>query len=84
MYYRSRLALLIVQDMVIEKQIGNRIKKIRTEKKLTQEQLAWEADVDRTYMNHVENGRKNISIRSLEKIINALGISISEFFKEIK
>jgi transcriptional regulator with XRE-family HTH domain len=70
--------------MVIEKQIGNRIKKIRTEKKLTQEQLAWEADVDRTYMNHVENGRKNISIRSLEKIINALGISISEFFKEIK
>ncbi len=70
--------------MVIEKQIGNRIKKIRTEKNLTQEQLAWEADVDRTYMNHVENGRKNISVRSLEKIIKALGFSFAEFFKEIK
>lgn len=70
--------------MAIEEQIGERIKKIRIEKKLTQEQLAWEANVDRTYMNHVENGRKNISVRSLEKIIKALGVSFHEFFKTIK
>lgn len=70
--------------MAIEEQIGERIKKIRIEKKLTQEQLAWEANVDRTYMNHVENGRKNISIRSLEKIIKALDVSFYEFFKTIK
>lgn len=70
--------------MSIEKKIGDRIKEIRLTKKLTQEQLAWEADVDRTYMNHVENGRKNISIRSLEKIIKALSISYSDFFKNIK
>lgn len=70
--------------MSIEKKIGERIKKIRTEKELTQEQLAWEADVDRTYMNHVENGRKNISVRSLEKIIKALQTDFSTFFKEFK
>lgn len=70
--------------MAIEEQIGERIKKIRIEKKLTQEQLAWEANVDRTYMNHVENGRKNISVRSLEKIIKALDVSFHEFFKTIK
>lgn len=70
--------------MAIEEQIGERIKKIRIEKKLTQEQLAWEANVDRTYMNHVENGRKNISIRSLEKIIKALDVSFHDFFKTIK
>lgn len=70
--------------MAIEEQIGERIKKIRIEKKLTQEQLAWEANVDRTYMNHVENGRKNISIKSLEKIIKALDVSFHEFFKTIK
>ena len=70
--------------MAIEKKIGLRIKEIRNKNNLTQEQLAWEADVDRTYMNHVENGRKNISVKSLEKIIKALGISFSEFFKEIK
>jgi transcriptional regulator with XRE-family HTH domain len=70
--------------MVIEKKIGLRIKEIRTKNNLTQEQLAWEADVDRTYMNHVENGRKNISIKSLEKIIKGLGTSFAEFFKDIK
>jgi len=70
--------------MSIEKKIGQRIKEIRIHKKLTQEQLAWEADVDRTYMNHVENGRKNISIKSLEKIIKALNVPFSEFFKDIK
>jgi transcriptional regulator with XRE-family HTH domain len=70
--------------MSIEKKIGLRIKDFRNKKSLTQEQLAWEADVDRTYMNHVENGKRNISIKSLEKIIKALGVSFSEFFKEIK
>lgn len=70
--------------MAIQEQIGERIKKIRIEKKLTQEQLAWEANVDRTYMNHVENGRKNISIKSLEKIIRALNVNFSDFFKNIK
>lgn len=70
--------------MAIEQKIGARIKELRTKLTLTQEQLAWEADVDRTYMNHVENGRKNISIQSLEKIIRALKVSFAEFFKEIK
>ncbi|MBI3521245.1 MAG: helix-turn-helix transcriptional regulator [Bacteroidetes bacterium] len=70
--------------MSIEKQIGARIKKLRIEKKLTQEQLAWDAAVDRTYMNHVENSRKNISVRSLEKIVKALNTDMSTFFKEFK
>ena len=70
--------------MSIEQKIGDRIKEIRVTKKLTQEQLAWEADVDRTYMNHVENGRKNISIKSLEKIIKALNTDMSTFFKDFK
>lgn len=70
--------------MSMEKKIGLRIKEIRIQKSLTQEQLAWEADVDRTYMNHVENGRKNISIKSLEKIIKALNTDFSTFFRDFK
>lgn len=70
--------------MVIEKQIGSRIKQLRELKKLTQEQLAWDAEINRTYMNHVENGRKNISVKSLEKIIKALNTDFSHFFKEFK
>jgi transcriptional regulator with XRE-family HTH domain len=82
MYYKTRSSIL--HPMNIQKRIGIRIKELRTEKKLTQEELAWEADIDRTYMNHVENGRKNISVNILEKIIKALGSDFSNFFSPIK
>lgn len=61
--------------------IGLRIKEIRNEKKLTQEAVAWKAEVDRTFMNHVENGKRNVSVNTLEKIICAgLEMSFKEFF----
>jgi transcriptional regulator with XRE-family HTH domain len=70
----------IFSGMDIKKKIGLRIKELRTEKELTQEGLAWNAEINRTFMNHVENGRKNVSIESLEKIISGLGTSLKEFF----
>lgn len=66
--------------MDIKTKIGLRIKELRTEKNLTQEAVAWKAEVDRTFMNHVENGRRNASIESLEKIISGLDTNIKEFF----
>ena len=67
--------------MLIEEKIAKRIKQMREEKELTQEALAWRADVDRTYMNHVENAKRNITLKSLEKIItNGLESNFSEFF----
>ena len=68
--------------MDIRKKIGLRIKKFRSEDlKLTQEALAFKADLDKSYLNEVENGKRNISVLNLEKIITALGVSISDFFK---
>lgn len=66
--------------MDIKTKIGLRIKEIRTEKNLTQEAVAWKSEMDRSFMNHVENGRRNVSIESLEKIMNGLEIPIKEFF----
>ena len=67
--------------MRIQEAIGNRIREIRSSQNLTQEAVAFKAEVDRTYMNHVENGRKNISVLILEKIVcNGLELSITEFF----
>jgi transcriptional regulator with XRE-family HTH domain len=67
----------------IKIRVGARIKELR--KKLTpqlsQEALALQANVDRTYMTEVENGRRNVSIEILEKITIALKISIAEFFQ---
>jgi transcriptional regulator with XRE-family HTH domain len=66
--------------MDLKVNIGKRIKELRTLKNLTQEALAWESDVDRTFMNHVENGKRNISVDSLEKIILGLGTNPRDFF----
>lgn len=70
--------------MDIKTKIGLRIKELRTEKEITQEGLAWKAEINRTFMNHVENGRKNISIESLEKIITGLDTNFKDFFSDEK
>lgn len=67
--------------MDMKTKIGLRIKEIRTEKTLTQEAVAWKAEVDRTFMNHVENGKRNVSVDTLTKIIcNGLETSFKDFF----
>ena len=51
--------------MDIKTKIGLRVRDLRTEKSLTQEAVAWKAEVDRTFMNHVENGKRNVSVETL-------------------
>ena len=66
--------------MNIKEKIGQRIRSLRKELNLSQEALALKSEVDRTYMTDVENGRRNVSIEILERIITALEVSIAEFF----
>lgn len=80
MYYMSRKLLL---NMLIQTKIGLRIKELREQQNLKQEQLAWQAGVDRTYMNYVENGKRNITVKNLEKIvIDGLKIKLADFFND--
>lgn len=67
--------------MDMKTKIGLRIKELRTDRNLTQEEVAWKAEVDRTFMNHVENGKRNVSVDTLTKIIcNGLETSFKDFF----
>ena len=72
--------------MDIKLKVGQRIKELRKKLELSQEGLANEAEVDRTYVTDVENGRRNVSVEILERLIKALNVSITEFFnsKEFK
>lgn len=67
--------------MDIRAKIGLRIKELRKANGLSQEQLALKAEIDRTYMASVENGKRNIAVINIEKIIAALGESFESFFK---
>ncbi|HEY8390663.1 MAG TPA: helix-turn-helix transcriptional regulator [Clostridia bacterium] len=61
--------------------IGNNIKKYRIAQKMTQKELAEKANISRSYLADVENGRYNPSIEVLRAIAQALNIPIDEFFK---
>lgn len=66
--------------MDIKLKVGQRIKMLRKQIGISQESLAYKADVDRTYVTDVENGRRNVSVEILERLIKALEVTISEFF----
>jgi len=70
--------------MNLQKIFGEVIKRLRTERNLSQEALALNADIDRTYISDIEKGERNISINVAYKLANALQISFSELIKKIE
>ena len=60
---------------------GERVREVRIEKGLSQEQLAYLADVHRTYIGMIERAEKNITLINIEKIANALNVNINELLK---
>jgi transcriptional regulator with XRE-family HTH domain len=67
--------------MNIKQKIGKKIKELRKEQNLTQIDLAAKCGLDRTYINSVENGRRNISIVNLEKMSIAFDIELASLFE---
>jgi len=64
-------------------ELGNKIREERKKKGLSQEQLAFDADVDRSYIGGIERGERNVSFLTLVKIAECLGCDISKFTKGI-
>lgn len=71
--------------MLSDKQIlvlfGENIREIRKKRGFSQEELAFKANMQRTYIGMIERAEKNITLLSIEKIANALDIKISDLFK---
>lgn len=63
---------------------GQVVRKIRLEKGISQETLADLSGLHRTYMSDVELGKRNVSLENIDRIANALEVSISEIFKQIE
>ncbi len=66
--------------MDVKLKVGQRIRQLRKKLELSQEALALKAEVDRTYVTDIENGRRNVSLEILERLIKALNVSFTEFF----
>ena len=67
--------------MDIKSKIGRRIREIREQKSVSQKDLSFSSDLDRSYIASVESGHRNISIVNLEKIAIALKVTLNELFQ---
>ena len=63
---------------------GKRVREIRKLNGLSQEQLSFKADLHRTYIGMIERAEKNITLINVEKIANALEVSIKDLFNDDK
>ena len=64
------------------KKFGERVRALREQLGLSQEALAAEAGVHRTYMGGVERGERNICLRNIIRLAKALGVHPRELFGE--
>ena len=62
--------------------IGHRISELRKLKQLSQENLAFKADIDRTYMSSIERGKRNISLAVAIKLSSALEIDLLKLIEK--
>jgi len=66
--------------MDFSKKLGKTIVSIRKEKGISQEELAFNCGISRSYFGAIERGEKKISVAYLKKITDKLGITLSSFF----
>jgi transcriptional regulator with XRE-family HTH domain len=62
---------------------GRRVRELRKAKGMSQEALALEAGLDRSYVGGVERGERNISIENMVRIAAALGVSLSKLTRTL-
>lgn len=65
----------------IKSDFGKKLKALRKQKDISQEELAFQTGLHRTYISDVERGTRNVSLENIEKIAQALNISIGKLFE---
>lgn len=59
---------------------GERVRELRIQRGLSQEQLALRAEITTTYLGLVERNLRNPTIKIIEQLCNALNVSLADFF----
>lgn len=71
-----------MRDVLV--QLGKRIRALRQERKISQEELAGRADIHRNYISQIEGGKRNLSFYNVVKIARALRVTPSKLIDSIK
>ncbi len=70
--------------MEMKQKFGLVVRELRIQKGVSQERMALDAGIDRTYVGHIEKGTRNVSIEIAEKLATYFQISISELFRMVE
>ena len=65
----------------ISKRLGQNMKRARGKKKMSQGALARLLEVDKGYISNIENGKKNPTLATIQRLAKALSVDISELVK---
>ena len=59
---------------------GDKVRELRKQKGISQEELSYKADLHRTYIGMIERAEKNLTLTNIEKIAKALDVDIKNLF----
>jgi transcriptional regulator with XRE-family HTH domain len=62
--------------------VGGNVRRLRQQRRMTQEKLAFEADLDLTYIGGIERGRRNPSLLAMARIAKALSVPLVKLLSE--
>lgn len=68
-------------DQSLRTKFGNRVRELRKQLGLSQEELGFKSNIHRTYIGAVERGEQNVSLDNIGRIAKHLKVSLSELFK---
>lgn len=72
--------MVYLRNEIFIRKLGKRIRQLRIEQKISQAQLAFEAEIPRMQVVRIENGTVNTSVSSINAIAKALNIPVKEIF----
>ncbi|MEJ7506945.1 helix-turn-helix transcriptional regulator [Staphylococcus simulans] len=61
---------------------GQNIKQIRMRMNMSQSELATKMEISQSYLSDIESGRKNLSIKTVKKLADSLGLSVTDLFND--
>jgi transcriptional regulator with XRE-family HTH domain len=69
------------QQQQVKQRFGARLQQLRKARDLSQEDVAFAADLDRSYLSAIERGKRNLSLVNIHRIANALQVRVGELFE---
>ena len=84
MPYKGEKMVKSTEYQIIKIGLGKRVRALRNAMGMSQEKLGLACGLDRTFINHIEHGRRNVTLESLYKLSLGLNLTLSELVENLE